>query len=139
MNLEIADTIGVDLIALGLITIAVIALVKYFKSGKGAGFKVYLNSLKAWGWAHRKTLLITLGLVALGAVVIYAFHVLPPWKVWLAIWATSVIAPLVLGMLGKVGFRWAVLWECVMFFPIVLILALFVQDIRGYIAKGIAK
>lgn len=101
--------------------------------------KKHLHSLKTWSSAHRKTLALILGFILIGGAIIYGFHVLPAWKMWLAIWIASVITPVILGMLGKVGFKWAVLWECVMFFPVVLILCLFVQDIRSYVLRGVAK
>jgi len=103
-------------------------------------FKPKLNSLKVWGMEHRKPLIIILGLAAIGVIILLAFQHLPTWKVWLAIWSTSVITPIVLGMLGrKIEFRWVVLWECVMFLPVVLILIFFVQDIRGFVAKSVVK
>lgn len=99
-------------------------------------FKNYTRSFIHWCSAHHQKLAIVLGLLAIGIAVTYAFRLFPIWQVWLAIWIIAVLTPLILGMLGKVQFKWAILWECVMFFPIVLILALFIQDIRNYLIKN---
>ena len=48
------------------------------------------------------------------------------WLVWflLGLWIAAIVIPPIVGMTGKVSFKWVVLWEAIMFSPIVLIFVL---------------
>jgi len=43
------------------------------------------------------------------------------WLVWLIVglWLVGVIGPMVLCAIGKVSYRWILMWEAIMFFPFI--------------------
>lgn len=70
--------------------------------------------------------LISVPATLMVAGMIGTYNIAPtPWQLPLSIWIAAIIIPLILGMAEKIRFRWVILWEIVMTFPIGLIVLLF--------------
>lgn len=80
---------------------------------------------KNWCLKNKTNLIPAPALLGVLAV-IYTYHsVGTPWQLPLILWIAAIIIPLILGMAEKVRFRWVLLWEAVMLFPIGLIVMIF--------------
>ena len=61
-----------------------------------------------------------------------------PWQVIFIGWLIFVIVPLILGLARMVELKWVLLWEAVMFSPVLLIMALFfVPRLKGIDTKKV--
>lgn len=55
-----------------------------------------------------------------------------PWQLPLILWIAAIVIPLILGMMEYIRFRWVLLWEIIMLFPIgLIVLILFGSAIIG--------
>lgn len=82
-----------------------------------------INTCKSFGTlCQRHRYITSFTLIGVGAVFApYVAHI----HVMLAVYIIAIILPLVLGMMGKIGFKWVILWELIMFLPIGIILMVF--------------
>jgi len=51
---------------------------------------------------------------------------MPHFGFWSVIYIAAIILPLILGMAGKIGFRWVILWESIMFLPVGIFIVLLI-------------
>ena len=77
---------------------------------------VILALLEEW-----RLLLLASGALAIFEVFGYLLVSKGPIAFGLSVWALLVMVPLILGFLKKVRIHWVILWELVMFSPILLI------------------
>lgn len=93
-----------------------------------------IHKCSKWCLIHKRVSVSSLLAVGVGGSL---FSLLGLGTGWFALWVFAIIVPVILGMMDYIDFKWVILWECIMFLPIgVIIFLIFGGTIISLLRKS---